>query len=281
MNDVISLTHGPWRALVVPGCGLNTVSLTCRGAPILRPPPSLAALEAEPCLYGIPLLLPPNRTGGGTFSFGGTAYRLPVNEPQTGNHLHGLLCRAPFTVTERTEHTLSAVYVNDGACFPFPFSIRGDYTLSGGGFSQTFSIRNTGGADMPLTFGLHTVFAEQPRFRVPISRRWAVDGRHLPTGALLPLTAQEQSYRQGTHSRGRSVRGFFTAAGSTAQIGAMCYTVSPLFDQWVLWNGDGQSGFCAIEPLQGAVNALNSGVGLRRLRPGETIRYTTRIHPAP
>ena len=41
------------------------------------------------------------------------------------------------------------------------------------------------------------------------------------------------------------------------------------FNQWVLWNGDGTQDFICIEPMSGAVNALNSGVGLVQLQPGE------------
>ena len=41
------------------------------------------------------------------------------------------------------------------------------------------------------------------------------------------------------------------------------------FNQWVLWNGDGTQDFICIEPMSGAVNALNSGVGLVQLQPGK------------
>ena len=51
------------------------------------------------------------------------------------------------------------------------------------------------------------------------------------------------------------------------------------FNQWVLWNGDGTQDFICIEPMSGAVNALNSGVGLVQLEPGEAKTYTVRLYP--
>ena len=51
------------------------------------------------------------------------------------------------------------------------------------------------------------------------------------------------------------------------------------FNQWVLWNGDGTQDFICIEPMSGAVNALNSGVGLVQLQPGEAKTYTVRLYP--
>ena len=58
----------------------------------------------------------------------------------------------------------------------------------------------------------------------------------------------------------------------------MCYSVSDNFNQWILWNNDGNQGFISIEPQCGAVNALNSGIGRLDLDPNRCEIFRTIIH---
>lgn len=276
--ETISLHCGQWQAEIAPQMGMNTVSLTWGGRPVLRSPESWEALQADSCVYGTPLLLPPNRTAGGRFAFDGQSWALPVNEPAFGNHLHGLVHCQRFAVTEVSETQVTGIYENQGQTFPYPYRMRVTCTVREDGYYQEFFITNTGAADMPLTFGLHTVFAVKARILVPIEKRWTVNDCYIPTGELEVLTGEALTYREGTDPNHKLVRGFYTAAGNEAQIDGFHYRVSANFDQWVLWNADGEGGFCAIEPMCGAVNALNSGEGLLRLKPGETVRFATVIY---
>jgi galactose mutarotase-like enzyme len=111
---------------------------------------------------------------------------------------------------------------------------------------------------MPLAVGYHTNFREPARLAVPIGQRWETDARYLPTGRLLELDSREKAYRDGFTPDGGRVSGFFTAAGLTAEIGSFAYTVSEPFDQWILYNGDGQQGFVSIEPQVGPVTQPES-----------------------
>lgn len=276
--ETVTLRAGDWEAEVIPGIGMNTVSLTYQGMPVLRSPGNPETLRQNPCVYGTPILMPPNRTEAGRFSFDGKNYQLPVNETVFNNHLHGLVHSQAFTLTALQEDLLSGVYENRGETFPFPYRLEVNYCLREDGYAQEFLFTNTGRQDMPLTFGLHTVFVCPGEIRVPIGRRWAVNSCYIPTGEPEELTEESILYRNGMDPRDALVRGFYTSTGHEVQIGAFRYRVTPNFDQWVLWNGDGSSGFCAIEPMAGAVNALNSGVGLHRLKPGETARFATIIY---
>lgn len=276
--EIIRLCCGNWQAEIAPSIGMNTLSLTYGGRPVLRSPASIEILQQNPCVYGTPLLMPPNRTEAGRFSFDGNSYQLPVNETILGNHLHGLVHRQKFTVVRVQENMLSGIYENQGEIFPFPFRLEVDYILTEEGYAQEFLFTNTGSTDMPLTFGLHTVFSCPEEIRVPIDKCWVVNSCFIPTGELAELTPENECYRTGTNPDGKLVRGFYTSCGNEAKIGDFYYRVTPNFDQWVLWNGDGVSGFCAIEPMRGAVNSLNSGVGLLRLKPGETHRFATIIY---
>lgn len=278
MCNVITLRSGDWTAQICPGVGMNAVALTWKDTAVLRGPVSLEVLRQDPCVYGTPILMPPNRTAGGRFVFDGNEYTLPVNEPAFGNHLHGQVHSQPFRLTRVTENMVSGVYENRGETFPFPYRLEVTCLLRREGLAQEFCFTNTGSTAMPLTFGLHTVFACPGSMQVPIGKRWAVNDCYIPTGVLEDLTEETAVYRTGVDPNGGLVRGFYTSEGSAAKIGDFCYRVSPNFDQWVLWNGDGKSGFCAIEPMRGPVNALNSGVSLLRLEPGETVRFATAIY---
>lgn len=276
--DTVRLCRGNWQAEIIPGIGMNTLSLTYSGRPVLRSPASIEILQQDPCVYGTPLLLPPNRTAGGRFSFDGKNWQLPVNEPAFGNHIHGQLHSQQFTLQKITQSSVCGFFENRGEIFPFPFRLEVNCILTEEGYAQEFLFTNTGTGDMPLTFGLHTVFACPGEIRVPVGNRWKVNSCYIPTGELEELTSESECYRTGMDPNGKLVRGFYTSCGTEARIGAFRYRVTSTFDQWVLWNGDGTNGFCAIEPMQGAVNSLNSGVGLLRLKPGETYRFATTIY---
>lgn len=276
---MIQLQYENWKATLCPEYGMNTVSLLYDGEQILRAPESMEEFDRDPCVYGTPVLLPPNRTDGGKFSFGVREYALPINDVAGGNHLHGFLNRTAFVIDRQTESTVNAHYENRGEVFPFDFRMDIAARLDEKGYHQQFRITNTGAEDMPLTFGIHTNFAEKERFFVPLGQRFEKTERHIPTGRLLELDDREKTICAGFSPDGAAISGFYTAAGHTAGIGRMCYRVSPNFDQWVLYNGGGKAGFVSIEPQSGAVNALNSGVGLKILKAGQTEVFETSVSP--
>lgn len=274
---MILLHSGPWHAELSPEYGMNTLKLTYEEENILRSPAAPADLEKSACVYGTPILLPPNRTADGRFSFAGKTYFLPVNEPAFQNHIHGLLNRAAFHIFEQDRTHAVGTLENHGEYFPFPFRITVRCRLTEAGYFQRFCVENIGETAMPLAFGLHTTFTEPDFFSVPIGGEWEQDHRHIPTGKLLPLGPRQQKYRSGMSPDGQPTGGFFTAEGHSARLGKFSYTVSDNFNQWTLWNGGGKTGFLSVEPQCGAVNALNSGEGLIILSSGETEIFDTQI----
>ena len=276
--ETIKLHCGAWQAEIAPQMGMNTVRLTCDGRAVLRSPVSWEALKEGSCVYGTPILLPPNRTEEGRFTFDGKTWQLDINEPAFRNHLHGYVHCQSFAVKSASDTHVSAVYENKGETFPYPYRMEVNFSITQEGYLQEFLITNTGDSDMPVAFGLHTVFAAPQSIAVPIHKRWKVNSCHIPTGELEELSDEAQTYRDGVNPNGREVRGFYTSCGYEARLGEFCYRVSDNFNQWVLWNAEPDSGFCAVEPMCGAVNALNSGEGLLRLTAGDTVRFATAIY---
>ena len=276
---MIELNYKNWKARLTPEQGMNTILLTYDGEYILRYPEDVVD-PGTSCLHGTPLLLPPNRTEYGRFSFDGKEYQLPVNERPRQNNLHGFLRFQAFVPVEYSDTHTVAVYENKGQIFPFPFTITVTCRLDEEGYHQEFAIKNTGDSDMPLTFGVHTNFEEKDYFRIPLCKQYLINDRCIPQGDPVELDDRQKQYRDGMRPDGKDIDGFYTSGGNTARIGRMEYKVSEKFDQWILYNKGGDQGFISIEPQCGAVNCLNNGRGLLRLAAGETEVFRTVIRLA-
>ena len=143
-------------------------------------------------------------------------YKLPLNEPATGAHLHGLVHRQPFTVKYCGESEIKLNYENKGDIYPFPFLLKVNYLIKNGVFRQEYTVINTGKSEMPFTFALHTTFIEPNSFSVPIDLCQEKDVFHIPTGKYVPLNRQEQGYVSGGPSKGLVISGYYRACGHTA-----------------------------------------------------------------
>ncbi|MEE1239192.1 MAG: hypothetical protein UHO61_04645 [Acutalibacteraceae bacterium] len=276
MNVKVIESQG-WRAEVAPALGGNIVSLSYKGRDIYAPLESEKQLEINPYLHGAPILLPANRTAGAKFGFDGREYTLPLNEPATGAHLHGLVHRQSFTVKYCGEKEIKLIYENNGDVYPFPFLLEVDYTIKDGVFRQEYTVINTGKSNMPFTFALHTTFTEPNFFSVPIDLCQEKDSFHIPTGRYVPLNSQEQGYTSGSPSKGLIISGYYRACGHTAYLDDLKYTVSDTFDHWVLFNGRGESGLLCVEPQCGKVDGLNIKDGCKILNPNEETEFWTEL----
>ena len=270
----VILRAGAWTAEILPQFGMNMVSLRVDGKPVLREAEDLPALQAAPFLHGIPLLFPANRTAQGQFTFEGTTYQLPINEPAFGNHLHGLMYNAPFQVVHISENEVTAVYENMGERYPFPFRMQITDQLTEEGMMRTLTLDNTGDRIMPYTLAFHTTFAEPARFSVEIGLRHERSATFVPTGKTETMTVEEQQFERGVSPGGLAVSGYYTAAGKCARLDDILFEMSEGFDQRVLFNGGGNTGFLCIEPQAGMVNGLNMPDGHKVLLPGAQEQYS-------
>ena len=275
--DAITLKCGDWECDIYPALAANAIRLEWRGMPVLRTLPDLETWGKLPCVHGTPVLLPANRTAGGQFTFEGTTYQLPVNEVRNNNNLHGRLHSQVFTVVEQSETSTLCHYENKGDIYPFPFTADFSAELSEEGLFQKFVFTNIGDRAMPMTFAIHTAFAEQDSFSVPLKERWVLNECAIPTGELVPLSDIEKQWCIRGISKEQYVNGFFTSAGQTVTVGDFRYTVSETFDQWILYNGNGKQEFVCLEPQCGPTNGLNMENGFRVIQPGESITFTTML----
>jgi len=290
------------RLTVVPAWGGKVVSLFHKptGVELLRAPASREEHGATPMLYGIPVLFPPNRIEGGAFAFAGRRYRFERNEAGGNNHIHGLVRGRGWTVEAagRADGSPYMTLLFDGsrqpgvmAQFPHPFRLELRLALEGDRFVQALKVINDGDAAFPWGLGYHTAFrfpfgaASDPArctISAPVSKRWELNERLLPTGRLA------DDPRCGLLQRGMPAAGVLlddlflvdaalpnevTLADPDAGIRAT-YRADAAFRHWILHNGDGTGGYLCPEPYTCVTNAFNLDMdaalsGVQTLEPGE------------
>lgn len=278
IKDTITLKCGLWQAVICPRLGGNIIALKYDMEDVLRPLEDENELKINPYLWGAPILMPANRTHAGRFSFEGREYTLPLNEPEHGNHLHGLVLYQVFELVEADE-SRAVLRLVDRECvsYPFPYAVSVTYSLTENGLSADYVVENIGKGNMPLTFCLHTTFAEPADFTCPIDLCQEKDEHHVPTGRYVELNEQEKKIAVSSPSKGLVISGYYRACGNCARIGEYQYAVSDHFNHWILFNGRGESGFLCVEPQSGKVNGLNMEDGHTVLAPCEKIKFETRI----
>jgi len=236
------------------------------------------------------LLAPwPNRIADGTYAFAGSRHHLPIDEPEFGNAIHGLVRWEKWRVDR-----LSADRVRFGyrLCarpgYPFPLDLSVEYRLARSGLVVTFRATNLGETECPFGYGAHPYYllrdrsVENVELCVP-AREWLeIDERSIPIGhqpvAGTPLDYREP-HRIGASRLDHEFTGLDRDREDVARI-----TLRDEVDEIRLWQdrmldfvhvytGDTlpeperRRRAVAVEPMTCAANAFNSGDGLRVLHP--------------
>ncbi|MBB6692147.1 aldose 1-epimerase [Cohnella xylanilytica] len=315
-EPAIWLRSGGYEAALLPAIGGNLIAFrdTLSGMRFLHEPSAeeMDGFRARPMIHGIPVLFPPNRYEDGRFRWGGAEHRLPVNEPATGNHLHGFLYDTPWRVEEygatATESfVVVSVAVDENhpmyAYLPYSFTMRLRYGLGPHGLSQQVFVRNEGRETMPCLFAFHTSVnapfapgssAKDCRLKLTVGERWELDGRMLPTGSFRPLSAEEEAMKgEGVYPFFEPMDNHYTAAAQNGRnrmeltdvrAGAtLVYDVGTSYKQWMIWNNGAREGFFCPEPQISLVNAPGidrpaEEIGLFSLDPGDIWEETSRLY---
>lgn len=304
---------GGYEALMVPEVGANVIELkdTIRGLDLLRTPDNDMDFESfknRPQVYGLPLLLPPNRIEDGKFKVGDKVYQFPINEPKRNNYLHGFIKSEKWEVSRKEvlnegEVEVEAVfnYTKEHGFykyFPHEFEAKLTYNLSDKGLKQTTSFTNKSSLKMPLGVGFHTSFNipfhpestdQDCKLIASIDKRWEQDSRNLPTEKILDLTDAEKKYlHEGitpkahpieTHYilkpmklNGNEFKGAIFEDKSKGL--RLVYEMGEDYKHIVVWNDMGDKDYVCVEPQTWVINAPNVNMddkitGFKTLEPGE------------
>ena len=265
---------------------------------ILREPCYDRPLD-NPYLYGMPVLFPVNRIEGGRFEFEGREYRFPINEPETGCLLHGILHAAPFELAERGEDFLLCRFSAEAGeymGFAHAFSVEMRYSLSEQGLSHEIAVKNLSGENMPVFIGFHTTFnsrflpgAENVRVCVPTAREFERDMKsYLPTGKNpepdgVTLELARGEFDPLSRPISRHYEGSGDMSITDIDAGAsVVYESSENLSYRLIYNGGG-AGFICLEPQSCMANCQNApepreSFGFDYIASGCEKHYKTRIY---
>lgn len=281
------LTRGDARA-VITEVAASLREFTVAGVDITQP---YDEFSTPPFGDGIVLMPWPNRVADGVWTYQGERMQLDLTEPARGNAIHGLLRSSPYTVVEKAEAgiTLAAtVFPQHG--YPFHLDTTVRYALVEDGLDVTHTVTNLSTVPAPVAIGTHpflTIGDVDPAellLTVHADTHVNVDDRLNPT-AIVPVDGTEFDLRT-PHRLGDLVLddgwgGVRTVDGVSAVLRAPDGREVRLRQDenhgWIqvfttreFPTPSGPRLAVAIEPMTAPVNALNSGIDLRWVEPGET-----------
>lgn len=210
-----------------------------------------------------------NRIRKAEYKFEGVKYGLPKN---SGEHsIHGLLRDYRWNIEKSGNNklaVLSSVLKHPG--YPSELYSKLTYSISEDSFSVGYLAFNTGSANCPLLIGFHPYFLT--------GNKWKLDYR----GNIIKLLYRDQFFPSGETETAdlksedlhiSALDNCFRFDGDLRLIsdnGTLLIRRSNM-PYLVIYNGTfAGNDSVAIEPMTGAPDAFNNGIGLLRLRPGES-----------
>lgn len=228
-----------------------------------------------------------NRLKDGRYEWQGKTYQFPINDPYTGNAIHGLGVEHPMQVEEvRTEENLASVTCSyqdagENLAYPFPYTIFVTFKIEEPGhFEVEMRFQNDGNTAIPVGFGWHPYFqlsekTDELQLQLPPCERLEFDERKLPTGKRNPnlefthLTPIGNTHIDAGFALPPEPGKIFVKLQS--ERGTLRYwqeTGAGKFNFLQLFSPETRQSL-AIEPMTSVANSFNSGDGLIILQPGE------------
>lgn len=242
--------------------------------------------QPTPACSGVVLVPWPNRVRDGRWDDEGAPRQLAITEPALHNASHGLLRFASYDIQSTDDAAILRAAIVPQTGYPYLLDTSVSYDLDEHGVEVTHTITNRSATAAPVALGTHpfpTIGDVDPHdlvLRVPASTSFTVDDRLLPTGTAPVDAALREGVRLGDVT-------FDTGFADLARDDdgrVRSSLTAPDGRRVTLWQGEGfdyvqvfttnaypgQSLAVAIEPMTAPAEAFNSGLGLRRLAPGET-----------
>jgi len=135
------------------------------------------------------LLLPwPNRIRDGVYRLDGREHRLPLNEPERANAIHGLVRWSIWKAVEQTADRVVLEHVlHPQPGYPFTLELRVEYSLGSDGLTVRTTAANAGADPCPYGAGSHPYVAvrsvDDAVLRLPASSILESDERGIPVGS--------------------------------------------------------------------------------------------------
>lgn len=274
---------------IIPGYGACLVDLVFEGKSILDGYPTYEELIENKWSKSAFLFPFPNRLKDGVYYFENVRYQFPVNNPGTGNAIHGYGKSLPMEVSDidcgQNSAQVRCTYTGNGEnpSYPFPFSFSVLMTISNKNtFEVEMSFKNTGMGNLPVGLGWHPYFsiagsADEIWMQLPACHKVIIDDRMIPTG--------EKKFFEDFIAE-KSLAGVNLDNCFEVPVGNGRFEMSlrSSLGQLSYWQETGQGRYpfiqlftpdhrhsVAIEPMTCNVDAFNNGDGLLILEKGATV----------
>ncbi len=256
---------------------------------------SVDELDLNPKFRGR-LLFPFNdRIPQATYVFGGKSFQLPVNCPEDGSAIHGLVYNRAFKVLSG-EASADQVRVvlqdewpeNQWPGYPWSLRFLVKATLSAGCFRLDFEISNESTQTAPVALGWHPYFRLDPEqslgqhsLELPAESFVAVDESLLPTGEEPSCAGTPLDFSQAQNLSEIELDVALTATGpAVLRCGQRTLRLEqdPEFFRYVqLYTPETRTSI-AIEPVSGATDSFNRpALGRTDLAPAQVCRTWCQI----
>lgn len=211
-----------------------------------------------------------NRIPGNVLSAAGHAYTVTpnFNEPWA---LHGCGWQMPWTVVSRDANSVVLELSVSASDFAFPFRVRQNLVLDDAALTTTIEVANTGGAAIPVGFGLHPYFpvTDNTTLQFSAERFWLEGPGYLPTDPV--SIPPELSFAAAQKAPSAWRNNCYAGWDGRATIGQPDFgfdleiEAGSNFTDLVLFTaGDGQT--FALEPQTNTIGAVSS----ERVRPHQS-----------
>ena len=296
-GDQVVLVRRDATAVVVEvGGGLRRYDVD--GVPVVD---GYAEDEMVTAARGQPLVPWPNRLHGGRYSWDGTTYDVPLDEPEQGNALHGLVRFRAWRATERTTDAVTMrLRLHPSPPYPFTLDLAVRYALTDDGLVVTTRATNAGTTAAPYAQGAHPYVTvggrlDDARLTVPADSWLPTDDDQVPTGAE-PVDGTAYDFRTARPVGELQLDHAYTDLHRDAD--GRCTLRLDGADRAVeVWVGEGYDWLevftgdtvpqedrrrqgLGVEPMTAPPNAFVTGTGVLRLEPGESVERTWGVRPA-
>ncbi|MCG8477512.1 MAG: aldose 1-epimerase [Spirochaetales bacterium] len=259
----------------------------------------------DPGLFRGRVLAPFNdRIADGVYRWRGRQFRLPGNDPDTSDAIHGFLYRRTLRrsaisvisngASETTLELCGALPGEEESGYPFLLAASVVYTLRASEFVLTVRLTNLGEEEAPISVGWHPYFRlaaagcepDEYRVTVPAERFVEVDAHLLPTGRTPPVAGTPFDFRSPTMVGGRVLDIAFPLAGDRPTVSVaggeriVHMTMEGAFRMAQMFvPADRDS--VAIEPVSAPANVFNRPeLGVIALAAGESVAGTALLRYA-
>ena len=287
-GEQLLLAHGDQRA-VVTEIGATLREYTHAGLPVVE---GFAEDEMATGARGQLCFPWPNRLGAGSWSFSGREARAPLDEPELGNAIHGLVRYRAFSVDTAAQNRVQlSLRVHPEPGFPFLALVEVAYHLGTHGLTVTTTVTNTDAVPLPFGLGFHPYLAvpahgvERAILSVPASGVIVADEHLRPTGATRAVAGGPSDWREPRPISSevldatfcdlvRDDSGWATARLAEEDSGTVELSVDRTFPYFQVYTGDTLDASrrrtaVSIEPMTCPPDALRTGRDLVVLEPGQ------------